>query len=114
MHLWDNTSGKLTDFTTHFSFVIDSQNQTNYAEGLAFFLSPNDSKIPTVGNNGRLLGLTAQDEALNSANNPFVAVEFDIWSDYEFDPIEEHVGIDINFMKSEANVSWLCNIMEGK
>nr|POE71321.1 l-type lectin-domain containing receptor kinase ix.1 [Quercus suber] len=44
-----------------------------------------------VGNNGRLLGLTTQDEALNSADNPFVAVEFDIWSDYEFNPIGERV-----------------------
>ncbi|KAK9987803.1 hypothetical protein SO802_028042 [Lithocarpus litseifolius] len=44
-----------------------------------------------AGNNGRLLGLTTQDEALNSANNHFVALEFDIWSDYEFDPIGEHV-----------------------
>ena len=27
MHLWDKDSGKLTDFSTHFSFVIDSQDE---------------------------------------------------------------------------------------
>ena len=47
-------------------------------------------------------------------SNPFVAVEFDIWSNVEIDPTGEHVGIDINSMKSKANVSWLCNIREGK
>jgi hypothetical protein len=41
MHLWDKASGNLTDFTTNFSFVIDSQNNTNYGDGLAFFLAPN-------------------------------------------------------------------------
>ena len=46
MHLWDKASRSLTDFTTHFSFVIDSLNQPDYADGLAFFLAPSDSKIP--------------------------------------------------------------------
>ena len=115
MHLWDKTSGSLTDFTTHFSFVIDSQNQPKFADGLAFFLSPNDSKIP-MGAYGRVLGLTTQAEALNSVANPFVAVEFDIWPNFEWDPEGECVGIDINSMKSVANVSCFINItiMEGR
>ena len=77
MHLWDKASRNLTDFTTHFSFVIDSLNQPVYADGLAVFLAPSYSKIP-IGANGSLLGLTTKDQALNSTNNPFVAVEFDI------------------------------------
>ena len=36
MHLWDKGSKILTDFATHFSFVIDSQNLSNYADGVAF------------------------------------------------------------------------------
>ena len=67
-----------------------------------------------VGNNGRLLGLTTQGQLWDSTSNPFVLVEFDIWSNVEIDPTGEHVGIDINSMKSKANVSWLCNIREGK
>ena len=115
MHLWDKTSGSLTDFTTHFSFVIDSQNQPKFADGLAFFLSPNNSKIP-MGAYGRVLGLTTQAEALNSVANPIVSVEFDIWPNFEWDPEGECVGIDINSMKSVANVSCFINItiMEGR
>lgn len=33
MHLWKKSSRRLTDFSTHFTFVIDSQNQTKYADG---------------------------------------------------------------------------------
>jgi hypothetical protein len=46
MRLWDKESGNLADFTTHFSFVIDSQNKTVYGGGLAFFLAPNGSTMP--------------------------------------------------------------------
>nr|POE96711.1 galactose-binding lectin [Quercus suber] len=87
MHLWDKASRSLKDFTTHFSFVIDSLNQPDYADGLAFFLAPSDSKIP-IG----------------------------AMSNNEWDPPGEHAGIDINSIKSAANVSWLSNITirEGK
>ncbi|KAK7852916.1 l-type lectin-domain containing receptor kinase ix.1 [Quercus suber] len=109
MHLWDKNSKNLTDFATHFSFVIDSQNQPSYADGIAFFLAPNGSKTSTA-TKGAYLGLCDP----NSSNH-FVAVEFDIWHN-EWDPPGEHVGIDINSMKSFATASWLSNItiMEGK
>jgi hypothetical protein len=29
MHLWDKVSENLTDFTTHFSFIINSENRTS-------------------------------------------------------------------------------------
>jgi serine/threonine protein kinase len=111
MQLWDKASGNLTDFTTNFSFVIDSQNQ-NYGDGLAFFLAPQNSMIPN-NSGGGYMGLargdqvlnSTGDQVLNSTDNPFVAVEFDIFSN-DWDPPGEHVGIDINSMKSVANVSW--------
>ncbi|GMY05479.1 L-type lectin-domain containing receptor kinase IX.1-like [Fagus crenata] len=114
MHLWDKASGNLTDFTTHFSFIIDSRNQTVYGDGLAFFLAPDSSKIP-MDSKGSALGLASNDQSLNSTDNPFVAVEFDIFQN-TWDPPGEHVGIDINSMKSVANVTWLSNIAirEGK
>ena len=28
--IWDSHSGKVADFTTHFSFIIDTQNRTPY------------------------------------------------------------------------------------
>ncbi|TQD71012.1 hypothetical protein C1H46_043438 [Malus baccata] len=36
-------TGRLADFTTNFTFVIDSQNETNYGNGFAFFIAPNGS-----------------------------------------------------------------------
>ncbi|KAE8008295.1 hypothetical protein FH972_004817 [Carpinus fangiana] len=107
MHLWDKASGNLTDFTTHFIFAIDSQNKTNYGDGLAFFLAPTDSTIPYYNlKEGATMGLARDDQLLNSTSYPFVAVEFDIYPNEPMDPPGEHVGIDINSFKSVANVSW--------
>ncbi|KAE8008182.1 hypothetical protein FH972_004719 [Carpinus fangiana] len=114
MRLWDKESGNLADFTTHFSFVIDSQKKTVYGGGLAFFLAPNGSTMPDDITQG------GDDQKLNSTNNHFVVVEFDIFSDHSsntWDPPGEHVGIDINSMLSVANVSWQgskVSIIEGK
>ncbi|MED6106535.1 hypothetical protein PIB30_005525 [Stylosanthes scabra] len=117
MHLWDKASRNLTHFTTHFSFIIDSQNRTNYGDGLAFFLAPNGSTLPNA-TQGRSLGLTVDNlnQTLNSTENPFVAVELDIFSNRGWDPPTEHVGIDINSMRSAYNVTWLtaADIKEGK
>ncbi|KAM3743410.1 hypothetical protein ACB098_07G143300 [Castanea mollissima] len=109
MHLWDKDSRKLTDFSTHFSFVIDKQNDPYYADGLAFFLAPNGSKIngaALAGNLGLFIPGSKPEE------NPFVAVEFDIVNNYEWDPplIGEHVGIDINSTHSVEFKPWFCNI----
>ncbi|KAL7206123.1 hypothetical protein ACSBR2_018934 [Camellia fascicularis] len=81
MQLCDEASRNLTDFTTHFSFIIDSQNRTAYGDGITFFLAPEGSRIPD-GN---------------------------LW-----DPVHDHVGIDINSMKSVANVTWLSNVQDGE
>lgn len=35
LHLWDMASGNLTYFTTHFTFVIKSQNEAQNTDGLA-------------------------------------------------------------------------------
>ncbi|XP_011030415.1 PREDICTED: galactose-binding lectin-like, partial [Populus euphratica] len=113
MQLWDKASGNLTDFTTHFSFSIDSRGQRAYGDGLAFFLAPEGSKLPLNLSEGAGLGLTRRDQLLNTTANHFVAVEFDIYSNY-FDPPGEHVGIDINSMQSVNNITWLCDISGGR
>ncbi|KAG8368538.1 hypothetical protein BUALT_Bualt15G0056000 [Buddleja alternifolia] len=115
IHLWDKSSGNLTDFSTNFSFSINSLNVNFYGDGLAFFIAPNGLRIPDNVTKGGSMGLTPDDEALNSTNNPFVAVEFDIYSN-KWDPWGEHVGIDISSMRSVANVSWrsASSIMEGR
>ena len=60
MHLWDNDTKNLTDFATHFSFVIDSRNLSTYADGMAFFLAPNGTKFSRT-TNGSDLGLYKPD-----------------------------------------------------
>ncbi|KAK4562299.1 hypothetical protein RGQ29_004967 [Quercus rubra] len=101
LQLRDNATGKLTDFTTHFTFSISSPIQTVYGDGMTFFIVPNGSKIPTNAKGGAM-GLTSLDQVLNTSNNRFVTVEFDIFTN-EWDPPGEHVGIDINSLKSKAN-----------
>ncbi|GMN73415.1 hypothetical protein TIFTF001_053690 [Ficus carica] len=44
VQLWEASSRRLTDFTTHFSFTIQALNTSSYGEGLAFFKAPLDSK----------------------------------------------------------------------
>ncbi|XP_042978964.1 L-type lectin-domain containing receptor kinase IX.1-like [Carya illinoinensis] len=63
------------------------------------------------------MGLTRDGQELNTTDNHFVAVEFDIYQNSRWDPPGLHVGIDIKSMRSIANVSWLISntsIMEGR
>ncbi|KAK3016246.1 hypothetical protein RJ639_006077 [Escallonia herrerae] len=114
MHLWDKASRNLTDFTTYFSFTINSQGSTTYGDGLTFFLAPAGSRLPIKPRKGGSLALTNQ--PLNSTGNRFVAVEFDIFHDQGWDPEHEHVGIDINSLQSATNVTWWItdSILEGR
>ncbi|CAI9764464.1 unnamed protein product [Fraxinus pennsylvanica] len=106
LHLWDKNSGNLTDFSTHFSFVIDSGGNSAFADGLAFFLAPTNFSTPD-GAAGGGLGL-----ASNLQPGQFVAVEFDTYTNY-YDPPGTHVGINVNTMKSVANTTWLNGIRQG-
>ncbi|KAK6945850.1 Legume lectin domain [Dillenia turbinata] len=118
LHLWDKASEKVTNFSTHFSFVIDSQNSTPHADGLAFFLAPSDFPLPRAGGGQGLglLTLNRADQPFNLSSEHFVAVEFDTWSNWYWgwDPPGEHVGIDLSSMLSVASVSWMSSILDGK
>ncbi|CAN4109361.1 unnamed protein product [Withania somnifera] len=113
LYLWDKASGNVTDFTTHFSFGINSQRRNAYGDGLAFFLAPAGSRIPGNLTLGGSLGLAINRRHNKSKNHPFVAVEFDTFSNY-FDPPGNHVGIDINSIESFANVTWFSSIPDGR
>nr|XP_017237042.1 PREDICTED: L-type lectin-domain containing receptor kinase IX.1-like [Daucus carota subsp. sativus] len=120
LHLWDKASGNLTDFTTRFTFVIDSRNNTAYGDGMAFFLVPNGTEVPSLATSGGTFGLTNDSQPTNTTANKFVAVEFDVYGnnwdpppqsqDDEIftNPIDyyEHVGVDVNSVKSETTVFW--------
>ncbi|BFG29151.1 hypothetical protein CerSpe_154250 [Prunus speciosa] len=117
--LRDNATGKLADFTTTFTFTIDSQNKPNYSDGLAFFLAPHGSALNTTIGRGPSLGLPTINPGKNESTNlyPFVAVEFDIYSNNLTsveDPPGDHVGIDVNSVKSKVTRAWNGGIMEGQ
>lgn len=78
LHLWDKVSSNLTDFSTHFSFVINSGgNDTAYADGLAFFLAPIGSSLPSYSYGG-YLGL--QTGNYNSSMNSSSELYMLLWS----------------------------------
>ena len=112
LHLWDEGSGNMSSFQTHFSFAINSRGRANYGDGLTFFFAPNGSILQANISRGSGLGIGYDPELWNGTAT-FFAVEFDIYSN-NFDPAFEHVGIDINSMKSIAYSRWKCDIMGGK
>ncbi|KAI7991511.1 hypothetical protein LOK49_LG12G00402 [Camellia lanceoleosa] len=84
LFLWDNTFGKLTDFNTSFSFVIDSVGSYDFADGITFFLVPNGSTpyITVGGSIGLPIGPPTY-----VAISPFVVAEFDTYQD-TWDPVD--------------------------
>ncbi|KAI8537504.1 hypothetical protein RHMOL_Rhmol09G0028600 [Rhododendron molle] len=111
LHLWDKSTGKLTDLDTHFTFVVDSDGLPNFADGLAFFLAP-DGSMSTAGG---AFGLPI-DPVTIVATSPFVAVEFDTfqngWDPVGIGPVT-HVGIDVNSLTSNVTAVWYGNITRG-
>ncbi|KAD4179294.1 hypothetical protein E3N88_27885 [Mikania micrantha] len=110
-HLWDNRSGELASFSTNFTFVIDSNGQTNYADGLTFFLAQNNSVITTGG----AMGLPVNGTTYAAATS-----EFDTHPN-EWDPMldwntsmRDHVGISISNLTSVRSQKWSSNITGGR
>ncbi|CAI9304248.1 unnamed protein product [Lactuca saligna] len=96
LHLWDNTSRELGD-------------------GLTFFLAENNSVILAGGSMGLPIN------GLEHTKSPFVAVEFDTFSNPEWDPrnssydlIGDHVGINCNSLVSNTSQKWFSNITGGR
>ncbi|XP_010273726.1 PREDICTED: L-type lectin-domain containing receptor kinase IX.1-like [Nelumbo nucifera] len=117
VRLWNKETGTLTDFTTQFSFYIDSLNDERYADGMAFFLAPNGSALPSKCCN---MGIFKQYSELDPLENQVVAVEFDTYGN-EWDPVPSednwsfipyHVGIDINSARSVATANWTSTSFE--
>ncbi|XP_026390994.1 L-type lectin-domain containing receptor kinase IX.1-like [Papaver somniferum] len=103
--LWDSTTGVLTDFTTHFTFSIDTLNKTPYSAGLAFFVAPVGYPIPP-NSAGGFLGLFNTTTTGDTSHNQIIHVEFDSYPDPEWDPDFRHVGINNNSIKSTVVVPW--------
>ncbi|CAB4277022.1 unnamed protein product [Prunus armeniaca] len=113
--LQEKATGKLADFTTHFTFIIDS----GHGDGLVFFLAPNGSLVNIAIGGGGKLGLPVEDlpGGMSRTQYPFVAVEFDIFQNTQpsiQDPPNDHVAIDINSLKSNSTMTWNGGIDKAK
>ncbi|KAF2296540.1 hypothetical protein GH714_040568 [Hevea brasiliensis] len=106
LHLFDKASGSLTNFTTYFSFVIDSRGFPKYGDGITFFLAPNGSRMPPNVTGGGGIGLVrSNSRAINPKVNKFFAVEFDTYHN-DWDPPYDHIGFNVNSMISIVNRTW--------
>ncbi|KAJ0098272.1 hypothetical protein Patl1_28383 [Pistacia atlantica] len=111
--LWNSETRQLADFTSHFSFIIDTQNKnaSAYAAGLAFFLAPVGFEIPP-NSAGGFLGLFNTTNS-DSSQNQIVLVEFDTFPNEEWDPEVQHVGINTNSISSANYTYWNASLHSG-
>ncbi|XP_059435422.1 L-type lectin-domain containing receptor kinase IX.1-like [Corylus avellana] len=109
--LWDSNTGNISDFTTHFTFIIDTNGRESYGDGLAFFLAPAGIEIPP-NSRGGYLGLF-NSTTTGSSQSQIVLVEFDSLSNPEWDPPSGHVGINSNSLASAVDTPWNATFHSG-
>ncbi|KAL9999037.1 putative protein kinase RLK-Pelle-L-LEC family [Helianthus debilis subsp. tardiflorus] len=76
-----------------------------YGHGIAFFLAPVGFTSPLNSAAG-FLGLFNSTTSDDPSQGPIVSVEFDSFSNQEWDPPFEHVGINRNSLSSVSYASW--------
>nr|XP_043633489.1 L-type lectin-domain containing receptor kinase IX.1-like [Erigeron canadensis] len=113
VQIWDRHSHKLTDFTTHFTFIIDAYAENSYSHGLGFFLAPVSFQIPP-NSGGGFLGLF-NSTYTDSSQNQMIVVEFDTFWNMQFDPpkVGTHVGINRNSISSANCTYWNASLHSG-
>ncbi|KAM5577103.1 hypothetical protein ABKV19_007781 [Rosa sericea] len=109
--LWDSHAGKAADFTTHFSFIVDTQGAATYGSGFGFFLAPFGFQIP-LNSAGGFLGLFNTTTS-DFAGNHIVLVEFDSYVNPDWDPAYQHVGINNNSIASVVTTPWNVSLHDG-
>jgi len=96
LKLWNSKRTALTSFSTEFVLNILPQNGTA-GEGMAFMITNNPS-LPS-NSSGQWLGLF-NNQTDGAFTNRMVAVEFDTKKSYKDDLDDNHVGINVNSIKS--------------
>ncbi|PWA42121.1 concanavalin A-like lectin/glucanase domain-containing protein [Artemisia annua] len=112
VQIWDRKSGKISDFTTHFTFVIDTQGRPfgSYGDAFSFFLAPPGLQIvPNSG--GQFLGLFNTTNN-GSPQNQIIVFEFDPLV-HNQDPPFEHAGINLNSITSVNSTAWNASLHSG-
>ncbi|KAI9111181.1 hypothetical protein K1719_017792 [Acacia pycnantha] len=104
LKLWDKSTGHITDFTSHYTFTIDTQGQTTYGDGLCFFLAPFGFEIPP-NSAGGFLGLFNTTTSFSSQSQ-IVHVEFDSHPNSEWGETTRHVGINNHSIVSSVSTFW--------
>ncbi|XP_019168941.1 PREDICTED: L-type lectin-domain containing receptor kinase IX.1-like [Ipomoea nil] len=111
-HLWDKGTGDLADFNTSFTFNIDSDGDSSFADGLAFFLANFSTPFDKTGTGGGGLGL--MNPSLVTPPDPFVAVLFDTYSNGEKTSMT-NVSINVNSTLEWFNITaWFNNVTQGQ
>ncbi|XP_052195462.1 probable L-type lectin-domain containing receptor kinase S.5 isoform X2 [Diospyros lotus] len=115
--LWQGSGGpnitradRVASFNTSFLINIYRINNATPGEGLAFVVAP-DFKIPP-NSHGQFLGLT-NSTTDGAAANQILAVELDTFNQSDIgDPDANHVGLDINSVRSDNVTSLTPHQME--
>lgn len=99
----NSSNGKVSSFSTAFAFAIVPEYERLGGHGMAFIISATKELKGALPN--QYLGMVNQNN-LGNLSNHFLAVEFDIVQDLELHDISDnHVGIDINSVISNASVN---------
>ncbi|MED6143506.1 hypothetical protein PIB30_006764 [Stylosanthes scabra] len=103
--LWRRKGSKsrVASFNTSFLFSVARVNNVTAGEGMAFVISPSYSLPLPPNSYGQYLGLT-NNLTDGDPSNQIVAIEFDTVKQ-DFDPDDNHVGLDINSVLSNLTVS---------
>ncbi|KAL6616171.1 hypothetical protein ACP70R_038441 [Stipagrostis hirtigluma subsp. patula] len=108
--LADPVSRRPASFATAFAFSIAAPDPASASgDGLAFFLSAFPSVLPDSSAGG-LLGLF---NTSSSRGGRLVAVEFDTYKN-EWDPSDDHVGVDLGGIVSVATADWPTSMKDGR
>ncbi|KAL6313118.1 hypothetical protein AAG906_021649 [Vitis piasezkii] len=102
--LWDHNSRNLTDFTTNFSFVIDSLHNSTYADGLTFFL--NGTQLP--------LYVDPVSDHVGIDINSMISVKTVNWSSNIKEGKLNHVSIRYTSSSQNLSVVLITELMDDK